>query len=167
MIEQLRKIYSGKLIYNTNHGHEQAVKWFDAVDYIGTSAYYPVAKKAGETADAMCVSWEKVKERMKKLSERFGKKIVFAEIGCRSAHGCAKMPWDFIHRELAHDEEEQAAFYDSCLRVFAQEEWFAGMFWWDWGTYVYDTKEEAERDNGFAIHLKKAERVLTEWNQRL
>lgn len=83
LIEQLRKIYSGKLIYNTNHGHEQA------------------------------------------------------------------------------------AFYDSCLRVFAQEGWFAGMFWWDWGTYVYDTREEAERDNGFAIHLKKAQRVLTEWNQRL
>lgn len=167
LIKEIRKIYSGSLIYNTNHGHESAVKWFDAVDYIGTSAYYPVERRAGASVEEMCASWEKVKTRMKKLSDRFGKKIVFAEIGCRSAHGCAKMPWDFIHRDLSHDEDEQAAFYDSCMRVFSEEPWFAGIFWWDWSTVIYETKEEAAADNGFAIHLKKAESILTEWNRRL
>lgn len=167
LIKEIREIYSGSLIYNTNHGHESAVKWFDAVDYIGTSAYYPVARRTGASVEEMCASWEKVKERLKKLSDRFGKKIVFAEIGCRSAHGCAKMPWDFIHRDLAHDEDEQAAFYDSCMRVFSGEPWFAGVFWWDWSTVIYETKEEAAADNGFAIHLKEAERILTDWNRRL
>ncbi len=167
LIAQIRRIYSGKLIYNTNHGRENMVKWFDAVDYIGTSAYFPVAKKEGATAEEMCLAWEPVKERMKALSEKFGKPVLFAEIGCRSARGCAKMPWDFMHRDLPHDEDEQAAFYDSCMKVFSGEAWFAGVFWWDWGTFVYETREEAERDNGFSIHLKKAEQVLREWNAKL
>ncbi len=167
LIGEIRGIYSGKLIYNTNHGREKYVKWFDAVDYIGTSAYFPVSKRAGASAQEMCEAWEPVKERMRALSERFQKPVVFAEVGCRSAHGCAKMPWDFTHRELAHDEDEQAAFYDSCMTVFGREPWFAGVFWWDWSTLIYDTPEEAAADNGFAIHLKKAEQVVKEWNARL
>lgn len=163
LIAEIRQIYSGKLIYNTNHGHEDDVKWFDAVDYVGTSAYFPVADQGGATSEMMQVRWAAIRDEMKKVHEKFGKKIVFIEIGCRSAHGCATMPWDFNHKDFPHDEEEQAAFYDSCLSVFAKEPWFAGVFWWDWSTFIYDTKEEAEADNGFNIHLKKAEEVLKGW----
>jgi len=163
LIAEIRQIYSGKLIYNTNHGHEDDVKWFDAVDYVGTSAYFPVADQGGATSEMMQVRWAAIRDEMKKVHEKFGKKIVFIEIGCRSAHGCATMPWDFNHKDFPHDEDEQAAFYDSCLSVFAKEPWFAGVFWWDWSTFIYDTKEEAEADNGFNIHLKKAEDVLKGW----
>ena len=163
LIAEIRQIYSGKLIYNTNHGHEDDVKWFDAVDYVGTSAYFPVADQGGATSEMMQVRWAAIRDEMKKVHEKFGKKIVFIEIGCRSAHGCATMPWDFNHKDFPHDEDEQAAFYDSCLSVFAKEPWFAGVFWWDWSTFIYDTKEEAEADNGFNIHLKKTEDILKGW----
>lgn len=166
MIADIRAVYSGKLIYNTNHGHEDDVKWFDAVDYVGTSAYFPVAKAGGATSEMMQEQWKLIRDEMFKVYEKWGKKIVFIEIGCRSANGCATMPWDFSHKELPHDEEEQAAFYDSCLSVFANQEWFGGTFWWDWSTFIYDTREEAAVDNGFNIHLKKAEEVLKDWYAR-
>ncbi|MBE5950632.1 MAG: glycosyl hydrolase family 53 [Lachnospiraceae bacterium] len=167
LIAEIRQVYSGKLIYNTNHGHEDDVKWFDAVDYIGTSAYFPVAKAGGASSAEMQKAWTKVREEMYRVYQKWQKKIVFIEIGCRSANGCATMPWDFQHRNLPHDEDEQANFFDSCLSVFAKEEWFGGMFWWDWSTYIYDDKETATKDNGFNIHLKKAEDVLKEWYARL
>lgn len=163
LIAEIRQIYSGKLIYNTNHGHEDDVKWFDAVDYVGTSAYFPVAKTGGATVEEMQKEWLKVRDNMYKVYQKWQKKVVFIEIGCRSAKGCATMPWDFQHREFPHDEEEQANFFDSCLRVFADQEWFGGVFWWDWSTFIYDDKETAEQDNGFNIHLKKAEKVLRKW----
>lgn len=163
LIAKIRKVYSGKLIYNTNHGHEDDVKWFDAVDYVGTSAYFPVAEAGGATSAMMKERWKSIRDEMYKVYEKWGKKIVFIEIGCRSARGCAAMPWDFSHKELPWDEEEQAAFYESCLSVFSDQEWFGGTFWWDWSTFIYDTKEEAEKDIGFNIHLKKAEQVLKAW----
>ena len=163
LISEIRKIYSGKLIYNTNHGHEEDVKWFDAVDYIGTSAYYPVAKEGGASSEEMQKVWLKIRDNMYRVYEKWQKKIVFIEIGCRSANGCATMPWDFTHTELPHDEEEQANFFDSCLKVFADQEWFGGVFWWDWSTFIYDDEETAKKDNGFNIHLKKAEKVLKMW----
>ena len=163
LIAEIRQVYSGKLIYNTNHGHEDDVKWFDAVDYVGTSAYFPVAKEGGASSEEMQKAWLKVRDDMYKVYQKWQKKVVFIEIGCRSANGCAAMPWDFTHRDLPHDEEEQANFFDSCLQVFANQEWFGGVFWWDWSTYIYEDEETAKKDNGFNIHLKKAEAVLKKW----
>jgi hypothetical protein len=164
LIERIRGIYSGPLVYNTNHGNETQIKWFDAIDYIGTSAYYPVAKEPGASKETMVEAWKTVREKLADVSRTWGNKpILFLEIGCRSALGCATMPWDFTHREFPANEDEQANFYDSCLEVFDGEPWFCGAFWWDWSTKIYDTREVAVEDTGFNVHLKKAEDVLRKW----
>ena len=133
---------------------------------MGTSAYFPVADEGGATAEMMKERWEKIRDEMKAVYDKWQKKIVFIEIGCRSARGCATMPWDFSHKDLPHDEEEQAAFYESCLATFFDEPWFGGAFWWDWSTFIYDDKDTAAEDNGFNIHLKKAEEVLKKWYRK-
>ncbi len=163
LIAAVRKVYSGKLTYNTNHGHEDEAAWYDAIDYIGTSAYYKVAKQGGASAAEMKAEWEKISEKLEKTSERTKKPIIFMEIGCRSARGCAAMPWDFMRKEFPHDEDEQANFYESCLSTFFDKQWLAGIFWWDWSSEIYETREEAAKDNDFNIHLKKAEEVIKKY----
>lgn len=162
LIEKVRVIYHGPIVYNANHGKEENVKWWDAVDYIGTSAYYPVAKHAGASEAEMMEGWEKAKGFLSALSEKHGKKIIFMEIGCRSAAGCATMPWDFSHKEYPYSEEEQANFYSSCFKVISGEDWFMGYFWWDWYTNLFDKEQEM----GFSIYGKKAEKVVKEWYGR-
>lgn len=163
LIKNIRKIYTGPLVYNTNHNREGEVVWFDAVDYIGISAYYRIGGEPGASKENMLASWANVREQLKLLSDNLGKQVIFMEIGCRSAKGCAMMPWDFTHSELERSEEEQADFYDTCLTVFHKEPWFAGAFWWDWSTVIYNTVNEAKKDTGFNIHLKKAEDIVKHW----
>jgi hypothetical protein len=43
------------------------------------------------------------------------------------------------------------------------EKWFDGFFWWDWSAKIYDDREAAQKDQGFNIHLKKAEQVLKKY----
>ena len=162
-IEAVRAVYSGKLTYNTNHGKEHIAKWYDAIDYVGTSAYYPVSDHAGTSADEMVEKWEPIADNLEAISKNLGKKIIFMEIGCRSAAGCASMPWDFMHREFPYSEQEQANFFESCLKVFTKRDWFAGFFWWDWSPRIYNTREEASKDLGFNIHLKQAEEVIKKY----
>ncbi len=159
-IAAVRECYDGPLVYNTNHGDEEKAKWYDALDYIGTSAYYRVAKHPGATKDEMVEAWKPIAKKLSDISHRMNKKIIFMEIGCRSAAGCAQMPWDFTHREFPRSEEEQANFYESCLEVFSKEDWFEGVFWWDWGTVIYETQEQAAKDTGFNIYMKQAAQVL-------
>lgn len=160
-IGSVRHIYDGPLIYNANHGKEEGINWWDAVDYLGTSAYYPVAATGGASEEEMISNWERIKIRIRGLYDKYKKPIVFMEIGCRSARGCASMPWDFEHTELPHDEDEQARFYSSCMKVFAHEPWFSGFFWWDWRHKLH-TLKEAPTNNDFGIYGKKAEQIIRE-----
>jgi len=44
-LAQVRAVYKGKLWYGANWGsYIWEVAWFDAVDYIGCDAYYPLSK---------------------------------------------------------------------------------------------------------------------------
>ncbi len=162
LIADIRAIYSGKLVYNTNHGCEDGIEWFDALDYIGTSAYYRIPRADDSTVDDMVKLWDKPKEKIKAVCEKFGKKIIFMEIGCRSARGCADMPWDFTHPDLPHDEDEQAMFFESALKAMSNEPYFAGFFWWDWNTFLLPDDKIAT-DRGFGIYGKKTERLLTDF----
>jgi len=160
VISAVRQIYHGPLVYNTNHGKEENVRWWDAVDYIGTSAYFSVAGGPGFSMEQMKEAWDSHKAALHRLSEKHGgKQIIFMEIGCRSAAGCAAVPYDFTHREFPYDENEQANFYESCFRSMWNESWFAGFFWWDWYTKLPADKPEY----GFSIVDKKAENIVKEW----
>lgn len=162
-IAEVRKIYHGPLVYNTNHGKEFGINWWDAVDYIGTSAYYKVADIPGETKENMKKCWDVQKERLAKLSaENNGKQIIFMEIGCRSASGCAMMPYDFTHTDFPYDEDEQANFYESSFESMWDEPWFAGYFWWDWYTKLPQTNPEM----GFSIVGKKTEEIVKNWYKK-
>lgn len=162
-VAAVRQRYSGPLIYNANHGSEYISQWFDTIDYIGTSAYYPVGNSEGTTPEEeMVKNWEKVRDQLVPLYEKHHKPIVFMEIGCRSAQGCASIPWDFLELERPYSEDEQAKFYSSCLQVFYQVPWLAGFFWWDWSANLH-TLEQARTDKGFGIYGKKAEQVLRKW----
>ena len=46
------------------------------------------------------------------------------------------------------------------------DEYFAGVFWWDWSTYIYNDVNEAKEDKGFNIHLKKAEKVVKDFYRK-
>lgn len=162
-IAEVRKIYRGPLVYNTNHGKEFGVKWWGALDYIGTSAYYSVGKVPGDSLENMRAEWEANKTRLAELSKaNGGKQVIFMEIGCRSAKGCAMMPYDFSHREFPYDEDEQANFYESCMMTMWNEPWFGGFFWWDWYTKIPQRKPET----GFSIVDKKAEQVVKKWYKK-
>ena len=110
----------------------------------------------------MYQSWLTRKDMLKSLSEKWQRPVMFAEVGIRSAAGCAAMPWDYLHRDLPYDENEQANFYSSCLRAFFDEPWFAGFFWWEWNTRLYPI-EKAKSHLGFGIYGKMAEQVLRKW----
>ncbi|MCC8042944.1 MAG: glycosyl hydrolase family 53 [Oscillospiraceae bacterium] len=162
VIAAVRSVYSGKLVYNTNHGSEDRVRWFDALDYIGVSAYYRIPRRDNSTVDDMVKLWDEPKKTLKAVSEKFGKKIIFMEIGCRSARGCADMPWDFTHPELPRDEDEQAMFYESAMKAMWDEPYFEGFFWWDWNTFLCP-EEKISTDTGFEIYGKKTETLLRKW----
>lgn len=164
MIAAVRNVYSGIVMHNVNHGREMKADWLDLVDIVGISGYYPLADEndSGYSREKMISKWESAKKVVEETHRKYGKPVMFAEIGMRSEKGCSAYPWDDNPRTMPTAEQEQAEFYDTAMEVFWNEPWFSGFFWWDWPAKLYDIME-AKNNRNFCIYGKEAEKVLKAW----
>jgi hypothetical protein len=176
LIAELRKVYRGALTYDTNHGEEDKVKWWDAVDIISISGYYPVGtgkipKAATDpnevlpsenSVEALKLRWKPIKEKLRRLSEKFDRPIFFIEIGVCSVRNGSSAPWGSPEPNPFYDADEQARYYQATIETFWDEPWFIGFAWWDWPVHLY-SMEEAKSDTSFWIYGKPAEQVVRQW----
>jgi hypothetical protein len=173
-IAAVRTKYSGLLTYNSNHGRERDLAWWDAVDLISISAYYEVPPPAGVTVEEaaktatskqdMLARLQGVKSELAALSAAHDKPILFIEAGVTNVRGGARYPWSHpnAHPESPLDEAEQANYYAAHFETFWGEPWFMGFAWWDWPATLYPAGR-ADENRGFCIFGKQAEEVLKEW----
>ena len=163
VIAAVRKVYSGIVMHNINHGDELRFDWLGAVDIIGISAYYPVSTEDDNSLEMMRSRWAEHIVKAEKCHEKYGRPVMFAEIGVRNEHGCTRYPWDFHDRpEMPSDEQEQADFYESAMEASWDKPWFSGYFWWDWKAKLPPI-EKAHENRDFTVYGKKAEEVLKRW----
>lgn len=158
----VRQVYAGPVVYNANHGRTDRIPWWDAVDVIGVSAYYPVGTVNDRSLETMLQNWQPLKTKLSSVSRRFSRPVMFVEIGMRSVETGSVMPWDWRRQGLAWDGGEQARYYEAALRTFFHEPWFKGFFWWDWPSRLYP-REKGKSHTGFCAFGKPAEDVLRRW----
>lgn len=162
VIADIRAVYQGPIVYASLHsGEETSITWWDAVDYIGVDAYYPLNDNPDEnpTVEELEAAWAGPKATLAALSAQYGKPVIFTEIGYRSAAGCTAFPWD-SWRSGQVNWVEQAIAYEAAFRQFYNEPWMGGMFWWFWPA---DPWQSGLRDAGYSPHEKPAEDTLRAW----
>lgn len=149
VMEQLRTVYSGLLSYNTDKYQEHNVKWWDAVDVISSSGYYP----AGD--------WDKQLDRIEKVVLKADKPFFFAECGCKSIQGSSKVPNDWSLKG-AIDVNEQAEWFRQMFTACAKRDWIKGFAIWEWGWNLYAPNKAGE-DGSYWIYQKPAEKIIADF----
>lgn len=177
LIADIRKVYSGVLTYNANWGREDAIPWWDAIDIIGISAYYPVGSEdpnkwlkkgldqvpeSDTTLEAIKKRWLPHKQKLAAISSKYHRPILFIELGVCSAKGFSAAPWTHPQPDAVYDGDEQRRYYQATMETFWDEPWFVGFTWWAWPSDLY-TLEEAKSNTGFCVYGKPAEELITEW----
>lgn len=120
LIRELRGVFSGLISYNCDKYQEDHVTWWDCVDVISSSGYYPIN------------DWPRQLDRIQQVVERFNKPFFFAELGCMATAGSSLRPNDWsVKGEYAPDE--QAAWYETMFREALQRPFVKGFAFWDWG----------------------------------
>ncbi len=162
VVSGIRALYSGPIVYAANHsGEENSLTWWDAVDFIGVDAYYPLAKSNTPTHGDLMEAWKPRVEQLASLAAKWQKPLLLTEIGYRSLDGAASQPWNWqISGEV--DLGEQAMCYRAAIDTFSPQPWFNGIFWWDWGP---DPLAGGPDDDGYTPHRKPAEDILRSWFQ--
>ena len=135
IIEAVRAVYSGKVTYAATYATVKDVGFWEKVDYIGVDAYIPSSTINNPTVDQIVDAWVKphfnswIRDTLhggksavdyyKALSEQYGKKVIFTEVGYKSMDGANKDPGvfggsgtvdfqeqvDLLHRPLQGDGE--------------------------------------------------------------
>lgn len=146
LISDIRKVYHGPVSYNTDKYQEHNVKWWDAVDVISSSGYYPLH------------DWENQLDRIEPVVKKFKKPFFFAECGCMATTGSSQVPNDW---ELEGDLnlQEQADWYQAMFDACQKREWVEGFCLWSWSG-VPETIEEANQNSKYEICHKPAELVV-------
>lgn len=169
---EVRGFYQGLLTYSSlsstgeraPHGEERRITWWDAVDFIGIDAYYPVSNKNDPSLAELRQAWTARGHLalLETLSRKFSKPIILTEIGYRSTDGATRIPGQWRTKGTL-DLQEQADAYHTALEVLWGKPWLAGIFWWQWFAL---TRIGGVSDDGFTPFGKPAEQVLKEFYQR-
>jgi hypothetical protein len=111
VIERVRAVFPGTLIYSANWDHYQQAKLLDLVDEAGIVAYFELrARNAPGDLPALERRWRELRAEL--LRWRAGRKqpLVFTEVGYRSRTGASAAPWDESTGGEPDLEEQRRAF---------------------------------------------------------
>ncbi len=134
LIAAVREVYSGLVTYNCDKYQEDHVTWWDAVDVISSSGYYPTG------------TWDQQLDRIERVVHSVDKPFLFMEAGCPSREGSAQLPndWNLVG---APSGEEQARYYREMFAACRARSWVRGLMLWDWPAELYAVAEAAANDD--------------------
>lgn len=160
LIKEIRKVYKGLLTYAANWNEEYlGIVFWDALDYAGVDAYFPLSDKEDPSYNELMESWKKWLAEIEKWQAKIKKPVIFPEIGYHSAGFAAKEPWSNAGMGAANPEL-QVNCYKAMFDTFMDKEWFYGIYLWDWGTSV---KMGNRGSKTFTPQNKPAEETIKEY----
>ncbi len=159
VIDSVRAHFSGPITYAANHDGYWNVRFWDALDYIGIDAYFPMTNMMDPPIDSLIARWNEIKPDLANLYNTYHKPIIFTEIGYRSVDGANMRPWEWGTSGNV-DLQEQWDCYEAVRLSFNNIDWFAGIFWWYWKT---DPNQGGPDDIDYTPHNKPAENVVRNW----
>jgi hypothetical protein len=139
---RVKEAFQGPISYNADKYQEDAVTWWDAVDVISSSGYYPLGH------------WDTELDRIEKVVRQYNKPFFFAEMGCMSTSGSSAIPnnWELPG---GLDMEEQENWYKDMFSHCSARSWVEGFGLWDWPGIL-----PTGSDKGYGLWEKPACRVV-------
>lgn len=147
LISVIRKEYTGLLTYNTDKYQEENVSWWDAVDVISSSGYYPVDR------------WEENLCRIERVVRKYNRPFFFAECGMPSRHGSSAVPNDWTF-EGELDLEEQKLYYEKMFEICGNCDWVDGFCGWDWHSSF---RKEPVVNKDYSVYGKPVTKIIRDF----
>lgn len=162
LIEDLRQIYKGKLIYAANWDNYTQITFWDALDYIGIDAYFPLTNEKCPTVAELKQAWQPTIDSLTSFQTTWKRPILFTEFGYMSLEGCAYKAWLLEQKASSTpiDEQAQANALQALLETFGALDWWQGGFQWKWYPDRTAMLSHDEWQRAYTPQGKKAAKIL-------
>ncbi|HJX63113.1 MAG TPA: hypothetical protein VJ860_04085 [Polyangia bacterium] len=143
LVERIRALFTGTLMYSANWDHYQDARLYDLVDEIGVVAYFNLREKDGPSdVPALTARWRNLRREIEFNLSVHAKPFVLTELGYRSRTGATAAPWDEVQGG-APDVDEQARAFQAFRQAWTARgqapPHLAGLYVWNW--YGYGGRE--------------------------
>jgi len=159
LISEVRKVFPGKLVYAANWDNYRNIGFWDALDYAGIDAYFPLSYRKNPSVTELVLGWEKWKNDLRNFYRAIKKPIIFTEIGYASTPDAAMTPWK--GGETGNpDLEIQKRCYEAFFHTMWGCPWLKGAYFWRWAPSPY---AGGENNRQFTPQNKPALEVLKKY----
>jgi len=135
IIDRVRAIFPGKIVYAANWDHYKSTALFDLVDEEGISGYFNLRAATASADDAtLDAGWRRARADIEAWRAGRTHPFVFTELGYRSRKGVTAAPWDEGPGGTPDLDEQRRAFA-SFRRVWATSSILDGVYVWNWYGY--------------------------------
>ncbi len=168
LIHEIRLVYKGKLTYAPNWDSYQQVTFWDALDYIGVDAYFPLLENDTPSVCALKAAWQPYVQELETFAEKWQKPMLFTEYGYLSLDGAAHKTWVLEkNRQSANiNELAQANAIQALLETFGEKAWWSGGFLWKWYPTYHSSMGEGHYGRDYTPQNKQAQQVLKQLFQK-
>lgn len=139
LVKRVRSRFHGTVTYQANWDEAGRLKWWNALDAISISAYYPLTRTPSPSVADIVTGWRHYRgdgprpvnwvNQVRDLHNRYRKPIVFSEIGYRTVSRATAQPWN-IGSLGSRSPRTQTNAYEAAMRVWYRVPWFRGFDWW-------------------------------------
>jgi hypothetical protein len=135
VIERVRGVFPGKLVYSANWDHYRQAALLDLVDEAGISGYFGLRAPGGPDDDATVeAGWRRVRGELEAWRAGRDQPFIFTELGYRSRAGATATPWDEAPGGKP-DLDEQRRGFAAFRRAWTGAAALDGVYVWNWYGY--------------------------------
>jgi hypothetical protein len=161
LVHKVRQVYrAGFVAYQANHTEAQHenITWWDAVDVIDISAYYPLNRNGSYDVPDLIQGWSPWYSLLQGIHRTYHRAVMFGEIGYTPYTGTFRAPAS-TKPIGSFKPVAQANGYTAAFDVWWPVRWFKGFEWW----YVSSDPALRGTDSGNDEPRVPALKVLSYW----
>lgn len=159
IIDEVRKVYKGTLIYASSWDHHISARVWKYVDVIGVNAWFNLDNSKSYSINVLMDSWNYRLNELTEVAINYNKNIIITEAGYYSSSGVTKNPGSFENRSAVNMNVQKDC-YEALLSQACHFEKIKGIFWWQW---ELDMPEVNNSNNDYTPQDKPAEEVLVKY----
>jgi len=178
IIDAVRTVYKGPITYSSTDTEAAQIQFWDKVDYIGINAYFPMTTSNSPSLQQLIDAWIMPStvgytnqihnglstiDYYKSIAEKWGKKVIFTEVGYQSADGANKDPGAVANSGVV-DHQEQKDLYEALYYVMEHYggQWLDGAFLWSYHPFANPEADAGLAPTDYTTQGKPANAVITE-----
>ncbi|GAA0308462.1 hypothetical protein GGQ92_001139 [Gracilibacillus halotolerans] len=129
LIESIRDVYSGELIYSFNYDTVSgipSIEFVHLLDHVGIDAYFPLNVPDNASTEMLEEEWRK---QLSNLQESlWDKSIIVTEVGILPITGAYRTPYVWSFPNGTYDTQAQINYYEATFNMWKPK--VDGIYWW-------------------------------------